>query len=209
LKGQDFMSAISEILEKIEFQKWSAITIQILILYCNATLFFNGKANGYIFASATFIFSLFLLQVVSRRFLLLYPRQQFFKRITVQADTYIISIFMMFALFLLLIGAGQNQYRVLANLEIYFNKALWIIVPILIFGFPIYWLFKGRECIQNKIIQDLQNNPVTYIEKCPVQNCPDTRNVTIRAISQNLAELQLDCPNCGQIVVNEFVNIAF
>lgn len=70
-------------------EKWFSITIQLTILAINTSLLLGGNiVNSYIFLSFPLVISIFCLQVVSRRFLFLFPINLFTRQRTVAADTY-------------------------------------------------------------------------------------------------------------------------
>jgi hypothetical protein len=84
---------LSSLLEGLGSQAWSAITFQAFILIADIYVLLKQGANAFIIASATLILSLFTLQVVSSRFLILYPFNNFAHRPTPRMDTYILKVF--------------------------------------------------------------------------------------------------------------------
>jgi len=84
----------SELVKSLD-QRWSVISLQMLILLAGAYFYTEGFANLFVLGSAVMIFTLFNLQVVSRRFLLIYPMHGFLNRKTTSWDTHVLHVLLM------------------------------------------------------------------------------------------------------------------
>lgn len=71
----------SELVKSLD-QSWSVISFQILLLVADGYFFSEGFSNLFILGSAFTIFTIFNLQVISRRFLMIYPINGFMNRET-------------------------------------------------------------------------------------------------------------------------------
>jgi len=60
-------------LDRLEPQKWHAITIQLAILTITTGLILKQIVNSYIFLSFALVLCTFALQITNKRFLWLYP----------------------------------------------------------------------------------------------------------------------------------------
>ncbi|MDB4444652.1 hypothetical protein N9174_04875 [bacterium] len=199
---------LSSIFEKLTTQAWSAITLQTSILAVNMYAMIKGDANGYTITSSALILSLFSLQVVSTRFLILYPFNGFSHRPTPKIDTYILKSFMAFSIFFLIIGLAAIKSTCLQRFEPYFDYSLYVSIPVLIPILPIYWVFWGSKRIIEGVVADLKNNPLEFRQKCPKDD--HSLTVTRRVLSQNIGEITKECKTCNyKYVEDSLINIAY
>jgi hypothetical protein len=188
---------------------WSAVTLQIFILAGDLYLFNKGYTNIFIFTSATLILTLFCLQFVSRRFLLMYPFQGFAHRRTDFADTKLLGTFMILSISCLVAGVLLSRFDP-DNCNSVFNwEGFYFIGPAILLCLPLYWLFKGRDKIIEKIVNDLKEKPLEYIKKCPI--CKGERTITRTVIEQNLGEIEAKCENenCADFKIHKLINVGY
>ena len=188
---------IDSILDKIKIpkipaiQSWSAITLQGLILYANVVLFRQGRGSSFILTSSALILSLFSLQVVSRRFTLLYPINTFMNRITVKADTCILRCFISLSIFFLILGVVQ-----MGCIETYWAYPLYVVIPFLVPILPFIWHFRWDKCIRQNIVKELKKHPLKYTDRC--HKCGVIAKFTKSVIEQNRGKIQIECEKCGK-----------
>lgn len=91
-------------LDKLDPQKWPAMTIQLAILTINTGLILKEIVNSYILLSFTLIICTFALQITNIRFLWLYPVWTVDRRHTERIDTYFLKFYLLFSSIFLSIG---------------------------------------------------------------------------------------------------------
>lgn len=202
---------ISELLKKTDIQSWSAITLQVAVLVANITLFFKGYQNSYVILSSTLILTLFCLQVISRRFLMLYPIQGFLNYPTAKIDTTILRCMIIFGISLLLLGTVMPQSSVLIGINKIIVQILKYIIPILIPIFPLTWHFFFNSLVRKKLIEDLKNVETKLSVSCPNPDCHfPFATATKRIQSQNEGTINIECEKCGkQYIKLESINIGY
>lgn len=199
---------MQSIIEKLTNQAWSAITLQTSILAVNLYSMVKGEANGYTITSSVLILSLFSLQVVSSRFLILYPFNGFSHCPTPKIDTYILKTFIAFSISFLIIGLAASKSPCLQRFEPYFNYYLYFVIPLLIPILPLYWAFWGSKNIIEGVVNDLKENPLKFRAKCP--HGDHSLFVTRSVLSQNIGEVTKECNTCNyKYVEDRLINIAY
>ena len=189
---------LSKLIEKTDIQSWSAITLQVAILAINGILYFKGGVeNSFIILSSVIILSLFSLQVVSRRFLMLYPYQGALKQPTPRIDTTILRCFIIFSLFFMLLGILRGRSEFLSIIDTIFSWLLIILVPFLIPTLPLLWHFKFNEKERNLLIEDLKTKPLKYSGECLDPDCKNpVAKYTKTVESQNSCKITINCEKC-------------
>ena len=91
-------------LDKLDQQKWPAMTIQLAILTITTGLILKEIINSYILLSFALIICTFALQLTSIRFLWLYPVWTVDRRPTERIDTYFLKFYLLFSSIFLSVG---------------------------------------------------------------------------------------------------------
>lgn len=91
-------------LDKLDLQKWPAMTIQLAILTITTGLILKEIINSYILLSFALIICTFALQITNIRFLWLYPVWTGDRRPTERIDTYFLKFYLLFSSVFLTVG---------------------------------------------------------------------------------------------------------
>jgi hypothetical protein len=154
-------------LEQLKKSKWLSITIQSSLLGINFLLISQRVVNSFILLSIGLIFSLFLLQSTSHRYLYFKPYNYHVQVPTPHLDTFILYTFTYLSgIFLLLGVACEYNIEVLkkfdSNLK---NNVLWIF-GILILLLPLCSMIFGRKIIKKCLTNKLKAKKFQYKKKC-------------------------------------------
>ncbi len=185
--------------------RWPAVALQGIIL-SNITLIGisrNESFNVFLLISAIIILSLFILQSVSRRFLLLYPYNQFMNVETPSIDTYILKIFLITSIFFFLIGLldlkicniifSNVDRTLLCCILLFFIISVVLIFLIFI---PIIWLFCLRKKSIKKVVDLLKNTKFEQTIPCP--KCCGGKAKRIRKVLDRKSGMVItQCEKCG------------
>jgi hypothetical protein len=201
-------------------QKWEAITIESALLAGCAYFFIDGKNNSFFSASALLVLSLLSLQMVSGRFLILYPWNAFQRVPTQATDTVILKVFLTFSLALFVLGVfqagtfgcvqkGAGTTGPLNVCNEYLGRPLWFIGPILVLALPCVWGCWGARWVRRRLVRRLRDHPIELRVKCTEK--PDTCEephdctVTLRVLSEIICEKETTCSKCNYTYVEQHV----
>lgn len=188
-------------------QKWGIISFQLFVLALDLYLIFEQNIiNSFILLSVICIMSLFCLQIVSRRFTLLYPIQQKLNEPTPMVDTHLLKIIIMLGVFTSIAGGIQKYSPHLQFTEPYLSSLLVVLFPILILILPLAWLFYFDGYIRQKLISKLGEKVMSGKDICP--KCAKLREYEIKVIGQNQLLQKYKC-ECGDIEINSPISIGY
>jgi hypothetical protein len=191
-------------IEQIKKSKWLSISIQSSLLGLNVILASQKVYNSFLLLSIVVLFSLFLLQAASHRFLYFNPFNYHVQRAVPHFDTYILYFFIYLAGFLFVLGI-THEYKVepLNVIEGYLkSKILWSYL-IFLFLFPMCWKVFGRKLIAKSIAKELRDNSFQYTKNCDECGRDGVLHKNI-VISWNDLRIQRECPNCDKGRTKEF-----
>ena len=115
-------------IEQIKKSKWLSISIQSSLLGLNIVLASQKVYNSFLLLSMVVLFSLFLLQASSHRFLYFNPLNYHVQKTTPHIDTYLLYFFIYLAGILFILGI-THEYNIdlLKAIEQYLKKIiLWL-----------------------------------------------------------------------------------
>jgi len=154
-------------ISEMKIGQWSALTIQGIIISINAILFFKDILNNYLLISSIVILSLFMLQAINHRFLLLNPVNMFMKKFVPSGDTYLLKFLIILSIIFLFFGVGQVleyfQFN-LANLAVMISGIFFLIL------LPLFWFVCGYKLVRNSIVKKLKKGPYVFKGNCPICN---------------------------------------
>lgn len=172
---------------------------QIVLLVINAYFLINGP-NYFILLSSIILLSIFVLQSVRRRFLLLFPKNGFAYRNTSSLDTFYLKLIIIASTFLSVTGIALK----ILNKSLIFDSInqceywyLWYGIPAVIFllAAPIFF-WRKSEWINDRIANDLKNyGSHTFSRKCVFSGshyCIQENEV----IDKNTGKIKFSCPIC-------------
>lgn len=190
---------LTKLIEKADLQNWSAITLQTVILSLNIYLYSNGNKNSFVILSGVLILSLFCLQVVSRRFLMFYPRQGYMNVPSPKIDTTILRCFLIISICFMFAGALNNDVIKLKEIEFFIRPHLYWIIPILIPLLPLLWHFFFADIVRNSFVEDMKKLTVFSATNCPNPECKNLyAQVEQKVLSQNSGQVTIKCDECGK-----------
>jgi hypothetical protein len=158
-------------LEKLNPQKWPAVTIELAILTVTTGLILKSMVSGFIILSFSLILCTFALQTTSVRFLWLYPIWTGGdRRSTERTDTFFLKFYLLFSSFFLALGVfswfafkrlpvHHSKHLIwLVNLlkcfEVVLLEIMFYLIAILGFIVPLCFLFYGNKKIRKKLDLD-------------------------------------------------------
>ena len=202
---------ITELIKKADIQSWSAISLQTAILSLDGIQYFKGVKNSFIILSGVLILCLLCLQVVSRRFLMLYPVQQYMKRPSQKIDTTLLRCFLIISISFMLLGSVEKDLNTFKNVEAFLSSNLFWIIPIFIPLLPLLWHFIFSDLIRKSIVRDMKEHTVEEYGKCPNQDCNNIYAHFYRTvISENVGQVSTECEKCNKkYSFNETINIGY
>lgn len=169
--------------------------LQAIILIIDVLLFTKGKANIYIIYSALIIFSIFVLQLVRRRFLLLFPSNSTAGCDSSHIDTYYLRIIAIISTFLTIIGLVKTMSTVPPLEQNCYYKLLPFFALILIVIVPgIFWFFSENlnQMIANKLKKKGPNKILTVCNYCGKSSCIQENYI----IDKNTIKIKRKCHCC-------------
>lgn len=178
--------------------------LQIIILIIDAYLVLNTKSNGYVLLSLVLIFSIFVLQTVRRRFLLLYPKQQWAGYESAEIDTYYLRGIVILSAFSSLMGLFSSYTNSMPKwaiiLESYIPIPLISLLTIVII--PCFFcLFSNL--INDRIAKKLKSHG-PYISVVTCHCCKYPYAIQKReVIHKNLGKITFKCEHCNNDIVRE------
>jgi hypothetical protein len=160
-------------LKDLASQKWSAITVEGVLLAANVYYLSSPSPSLWFALSALFVLSLISLQTVSRRFLLFYPVHPVFRLPTPRLDTYLLRLAIWLAMLFLAFGLGSAQLDALAPLTLTTTASqawlVWLFVStstLLLVVLPVFWSVWGQELVKQSIVDEMQGHPLEQAERC-------------------------------------------
>jgi len=190
---------LSKLIEKAHIQNWSTITLQTVILTSDILIYSKGNKNSFIILSGIIILSLFSLQVVSRRFLMFYPFQQYMSTPSQKIDTAILRLFLISSISLMFIGGINSDIGRLKEIESTLRSNLFWIIPILIPILPLSWHFIFDNLVRESFVEDMKKLSVHYAGKCPTPNCNNPyARFERKVLSQNCGQVVIECDSCNK-----------
>ena len=201
---------MSDFLRDIAGEKWSAIALQVAILAANAHFLLSDTTNCFLALSAVLVISLFSLQVVSRRFLLLYPVRLDFKVSVPAGDTHILRIFLIASLLFLVLGSAVQAAITQGSqdLEDFFRKLFppeWslvfisVVATLFIVILPVIWTRCWRKKAEKKITDTVrQLGPARHYEPCPLakKDRSHYREITRELVDDDKVKTTVKCKHC-------------
>jgi len=202
---------LTKLIEKADLQNWSAITLQTVILSSNILLYSKGYRSSFIILSGVLILSLFCLQIVSRRFLMFYPLQQYMHVPSQKIDTSILKCFIIISISLMFAGAINNDIEELKEIDGLLRANLFWIVPVLILLLPLSWHFFFAGMVRESFVNDMKQLSVHYAAKCPTPDCKNPfASIEQKVLSQNCGQVVIECKDCGKkYEYKEPINIGY
>jgi len=202
---------LSKLLEKADLQSWSTITLQTAIITLDALLYTKVNQNSFLILSGTLILSLFSLQVVSRRFLMLYPIQQYMNRPSQKIDTSILRCFLIISISFMLFGSIENDLSSFSAIESFLSSNLYWIIPIFVPLLPLLWHFLFDELVRKSFVKDMTEHTVEQYGQCPNPECKNMYAYFNRSvISQNCGKVSVECKYCSKkYEFKEPINIGY
>ena len=191
-------------IEQIKKSKWLSISIQSSLLGLNIILASQKVYNSFLLLSIVVLFSLFLLQASSHRFLYFNPFNFHVQKATPHLDTYILYFLIYLSGVLFVLGI-THEYKVesLKVIEEYLkNIILWFYL-IFLFLFPICWKFLGRKLIAKSIAEKVKHNTFQYRRKCDECGTDKVLHENI-IINCNDLRIRRTCPSCDKGSTKEF-----
>lgn len=188
-------------------QELSIVSFQVILIGSNLYLIFDKDIhNSYLALSIACILSLFLLQVISRRFTLPYPIQSKLNKPTQMIDTYILKILLVISVAALFAGASSSWVNELQKVEAILTPINKWAIPVLVIFLPLSWLFFFDEHTRNRLVKKLQVESITVNDFC--SNCKKQREIIIKVLNQNQLSEEYKC-ECGEHKINSNINIGY
>ena len=185
--------------------KWPSIVIQGIALSVNVSFLLKGQSNTYFYASIVLILSLYVLQAIHRRFLMLYPVNIPLKRPSPHVDTFISRGFIWLSYLLLFFGIYSSSHPFFPVLQ-----EVWLISFIVtgLLMLPlVFWVLSSIGFIQGLIAKQLSKKPFV----AQLQNCPhcNSSNAEIRREIMTRTEMKeiISCSNCNGSEIIVPINI--
>ena len=172
--------------------------LQSIILIIDILLFIKGKANIYVVFSALLIFSIFVLQLVRRRFLLLFPFNSTAGCESSHIDTYYLRLIAIISTFLTIIGLIETSSVNSPLEQSYYYRLLPLFTVIFIGLIPgIFWLLseKLNQMIANKLKQKGPNKILTQCNYCGKNTCIQENHI----IDKNRVKIKRKCHYCDKV----------
>jgi len=172
--------------------------LQSIILIIDVLLFTKGKANIYVVYSALLIFSIFVLQLVRRRFLLLFPFNSTAGCESSHIDTYYLRFIAIISTFLTIIGLIETSAINPPLEQSCYYKLLPLLTVIFIIIIPgIFWLLseKLNQMIANKLKLKGPNKVLTECNYCGRNTCIQENHI----IDKNKVKIKRKCHFCEKI----------
>jgi len=202
-----------------EGYKWPAIAIQGIIL-SNIILIGVSRVisfNVFLLISAVIILSLFILQSISRRFLLLFPYNQIMNVEIQSIDTHILRVFLITSIFCFFIGlinfkvCNQIFIDIDANLLCFFYLLFIFFISFFFLIFvPIIWILFLREMTIKQIVNKLKKTKFEREIHCPVRSCDGKAKLKRNVLSRFSYIEIIQCEKCGfKIEEEKNIIIAF
>ena len=191
-------------IEQIKKSKWLSISIQLSLLGLNVILASQKVYNSFLLLSIVVLFSLFILQAVSHRFLYFNPFNYHVQRAVPNLDTYILYFFIYLAGVLFVLGIAQ-EYKVesLKVIEGYLKSEILWFYLIFLFLFPLCWKVVGRKLIAKSIAKKLRDHSFQYTKHCDECGSDGVLHENI-VLSWNDLRVRRACPTCDKGRTKEF-----
>lgn len=191
-------------IEQIKKSKWLSISIQSSLLGLNIILASQKVYNSFLLLSIVVLFSLFLLQASSHRFLYFNPFNHHVQKATPHLDTYILYFLIYLAGALFVLGI-THEYKVesLKVIEEYLKNIILCSYLVFLFLFPLCWKVVGRKLIAKSIAKKVKDNSFQYRKKCDECGSNGVLHENI-VISWDDLRIQRTCPNCDKGSTKEF-----
>ncbi len=191
-------------IEQIKKSKWLSISIQSSLLGLNIILASQKVYNSFLLLSIVVLFSLFLLQASSHRFLYFNPFNYHVQKATPHIDTYILYSLIYLAGILFVLGI-THEYKIesLKAIEEYLKKIILWLYLIFLFLFPICWKIVGRKLIAKSIAKKIKNNSFQYLKNCEECGMDGVLHENI-VISWDDLRIKRTCPKCDKGSTKEF-----
>jgi hypothetical protein len=189
---------LSKTTEKAAIQPCFTIVLQAVVLFIDTLLFAHGVDNGFIIISGALVLSLFGLQVVSRRFLFLFPFQSYLGQPIPKIDTTILRFFLILALSFTGIGAIGTNFEYFKVIDTFLRSNLFWLVPILIPVLPLLWHLVFNDLVRQSFINDMKKRSLEYHDQCPNPDCDNRYASFIRTLkSSHTGQVAVECRECG------------
>ena len=188
---------MSEII-KLLLDQGLLFPLQIIILIIDAYLFVKGKFNGYVLLSLVLIISTFVLQTIRRRFLLLYPRNNWVGRESSEIDTYYLRLIIILSACFSLIGYFSSYSASIDRWGVFIKSYLPFIIAITIGLMPcLFWIFSDR--IDKRVAEKLKSyGPNISVISCPCCEYPYAIQKN-EVIHKNLGKISFQCDHCNNV----------
>ena len=193
-------------MEILKETKWPSVALQGIIL-SNISLIGvvgNRPFSLFLLFSAIIILSLFILQSISRRFLILFPYNQFMNVETPSIDTYILRVLLISSIFCFFIGlidfSACNQiFGEIDRTFISFLKLFLILSGsiILLIFLPIIWVLFLREKTIQHIVNKLKKTNFVRDIPCPEKGCDGNAKHIRKVLSRYSLKDKIRCEKCG------------
>lgn len=181
-----------------EQNQWPSISTQSSILGICILLISQRQYNNFLLISIALVFSLFILQGISHRFLYFKPVNTFMNQPTFAIDTFILYSFTYIAGVLLFLGIVMiiGSWS-LTSLDIVIGNYIFWISGTLLVIIPAYFLIDGKKRIRNRITEKLKNCSFKHQTICPI--CRDEQVlVEAKVIKWNDLRITVHSPKCKE-----------
>jgi hypothetical protein len=199
-------------MEILKDTKWPSVALQGIIL-SNITLIGvvgNRPFSLFLLFSAIIILSLFILQSISRRFLIFFPYNQFMNVETPSIDTYILRVLLISSIFCFFIGlidfSACNQiFGEISRTLISFLKLFLVFSSAFIFFIlvPIIWILFLREKTIQHIVDKLKKTDFVRDIPCPEKSCDGKAKHIRKVLSRYSLKDKMGCEKCGLKIEEE------
>lgn len=151
----------------VQNKEWLPVSIQSTLLGINVLLISQKIVNSYLLLSVGLIFSLFILQLISHRFLYFKPVNLFMQIKTPHIDTYMLYIFIYLSGVFLFLGLSQTyNIDILDSLNIQTKQYLLWVFVVLVIIMPLLFKLRGKNYIRNRITKKLKPASFKHIKNC-------------------------------------------
>jgi hypothetical protein len=176
--------------------------LQTIIIIIDAYLIVKEKSNGFVLLSVILVLSTFVLQLVRRRFLLLYPRNNWVGRESTSIDTFYLRIVIIISACSSLIGCFSVNCTTIESLDAFIESYLPWIIPITVGLIPgIFWF--SSSAIDDRIAEKLKKyGPKISIVSCPCCEYPYAIQKK-EVLHKNLGRVSFQCEHCKNDVTRE------
>lgn len=169
--------------------------LQAILIAVNCYVFSKDKFNIFLIYSLLLIFSTLVLQLVRRRFLLLYPFNSESGRESSHIDTYYLRAIVIISSVLLVVGLTSPTTHFSEIKESLFFSLIPVMALLLLGLIPCaFWLFSKElnKMIANKLKKDGPRTFVSQCNYCGLNSCIQENLI----ITENKIKISRKCNAC-------------